>query len=391
MTTSTTTTGTRIRVLTVAITGASGAILAPLLTGALAERLAVDLDLGSTGLGLVLAAFFATSSSLSAHGGRLADRLGWPLAIRLAGLLSAGSLVFIATVADTVALLMVGLVLGGTALSVAMPASSLAIARDLPGDRQGLLFGLKQTAVPLAGLLAGLAVPAIALTIGWRWAFAAGAMVPLIAVVLAPVGRMALRSSATGRVDASQAPLPSAFKVVAVGGAFAAVAVSGLATFLLASAVDAGISEGDAGLLVAVTSVAGLSTRVTAGHLADRVRSGGFVPVVGMLVGGVFGFGLLAVHSPVSTVVGALIAYVLGWGWPGLFYFGAVLHRPERPGAAAGAVQTGLSGGSALGPLLFGLLVDTGGFTTAWAVAAVAMLLGAALVARGASRLHQPA
>lgn len=388
--TTTTAPATQRRVLTAAIAGASGAMLAPLMTGTLAARLREDIGVGPTQLGLVLGAFFLTSAALSPLGGRLADRLGWASALRIGGVGSAVSLLFVATVADGVPHLVAGLVLGGAALSIAMPSSSLAISAELPTGRQGLMFGVKQTAVPLAGLAAGLAVPTIALTVGWRWAFGAAALVPLAAVLVAPV-----RAGVPGapRHDPSgpaRPRLPRAFGILALGGALAAVAVSSLATFLVISAVDAGIAEGVAGLLAGLASVAGMATRVTVGHLADRQGSGGLTPTAAMMLGGVLGFGLLAVHAPPFTAVGAVLGYVLGWGWPGLLYFGAVVHFPQRPGVATGAVQAGLSGGSAAGPLLFGFVVDAAGFRVAWLGAAVAIMLGAALIAVGSGRVVRP-
>ena len=389
MTAGETTVRSQGRVLAAAITGASGAMLVPLLTGTLAARLEAEFALGPRELGLVLGAFFLTSGGLSTFGGRLADRIGWTTALRVGAAGSVVTMLFIATLADGIATLVAGLVLGGAALSLSMPSSSLAIAEELPTRRRGLMFGVKQTAVPLAGLVAGLAVPAVALTVGWRWAYAAGALVPLAAVVLAPrTSRLAARSPDPDATPPG--PLPGVFTVLAVGGALAAVAVSGLAAFLVISAVDAGLSEGTAGLLAAAASVAGMSMRVAVGHAADRQGSGGFVPTAGMMVAGLLGFGLLAVHTPVTTVVGALVAYALGWGWPGLFYFGAVLHFPRRPGVATGAIQAGLSTGSAVGPLAFGLVVDAAGFRVAWGMAAVAMLLGAGLIAVGARRVVRP-
>lgn len=35
---------------------------------------------------------------------------------------------------------------------------------------RGLVFGLKQAAIPLATMLGGVSAPAIAVTLGWRWA-----------------------------------------------------------------------------------------------------------------------------------------------------------------------------------------------------------------------------
>lgn len=48
--------------------------------------------------------------------------------------------------------------------------------------RRGFAFGVKQSAVPLTAMLAGLAVPVFAVTVGWRWAFGAAAALGLFAL-----------------------------------------------------------------------------------------------------------------------------------------------------------------------------------------------------------------
>ena len=50
-------------------------------------------------------------------------------------------------------------------------ASNTSLSRQVPAGRQGLSFGVKQAAIPVSTLLAGAAVPVVALTVGWRWAF----------------------------------------------------------------------------------------------------------------------------------------------------------------------------------------------------------------------------
>ena len=77
---------------------------------------------------------------------------------------------------------------GGLANAASHPATNLSLAGEVPAGRQGLSFGVKQSAIPAATLLAGLAVPSIALTFGWRWAFAGGAALALAVAFLVPAG-----------------------------------------------------------------------------------------------------------------------------------------------------------------------------------------------------------
>lgn len=374
----------RVGALTAALSVTTGAVLPALLVGTLGERITSGLGLGEAGLGLSLAAFFGTSALLAPVAGGLADRIGWPAAIRRGGLTVGLGLVLVATAGGSVPGLVAGLAVGGVGMATAMPAGSRAVAVALPADRQGLLFGVKQAAIPLAGLLAGAAVPAVALTVGWRWSFAAALPLPLLAVVLA--GRVT-GPSRDGRRGGPGAPPPRAYRLLAAGAAAAAAALASMSTFAVVTAVDAGLAEGGAGLLVALASGLGLAVRVVAGWLADRRGSDGLVAVATMLAVGAGGLALVGVGTSATVVVGTLVAYAVGWGWPGLFYLGAVVHHPASPGAATGTVQAGLSGGSAVGPPLFGLVAGGVGLTAAWGTAAAAMLLGGVLVGVGRRRL----
>ena len=59
----------------------------------------------------------------------------------------------------------------GTGPPTATPASSHVLSRFCPADKAPLFFSIKQTGVPMAGVLAGMTVPALALAFGWRAAF----------------------------------------------------------------------------------------------------------------------------------------------------------------------------------------------------------------------------
>jgi hypothetical protein len=93
---------------------------------------------------------------------------------------------------------------------------------------------------------------------------------------------------------------------------------------------------------------------------------------------------MLATGSPALVVPGVLLAFAAGWGWPGLFNFAVVRSNPGAPAAATGVTQTGASGGAAVGPVLFGVVVEAAGYGTAWLVSGALAL--AALVAILAGR-----
>jgi MFS family permease len=129
--------------------------------------------------------------------------------------------------------------------------------------------------------------------------------------------------------------------------------------------------------------------RVVFGHLADGMGGGRLRLVCAMLGVGVVGFLLLASGSAGLIVPGTLLAFGAGWGWPGLFNFAVVKTNPNAPAAATGITQTGASGGAALGPLVFGLVVEAASYDAAWLlcgaialVALLAILAGRAMMLR---------
>ena len=173
----------------------------------------------------------------------------------------------------------------------------------MPAARLGLSFGIKQAAIPIATLLAGAAVPTVALTVGWRWAYLIGAAVALLALLITP-------RDAAGRERSTSAPgerATAALSVIGIAAGLAAAAAGALGIFLVASAVDRGIDPGVAGLTLTLGSVVGLVLRLLHGWLADR-RSGGHIAVVaGSLLLGAGGLALLAVPGTWALVMGTVV------------------------------------------------------------------------------------
>jgi predicted MFS family arabinose efflux permease len=268
--------------------------------------------------------------------------------------------------------------LAGLANAVCQPAINLFMADQVPLDRQGIAFGIKQSAIPTAVLVSGLALPVLALPLGWRATFAICAGAAL--AVAAAVGRSATRF--VPAPEREPAPRPSRKLVItAVAAAIASGGPNALGAYLVASAVDVGIAEGAAGILSAAGSATSLLVRIAAGHRADVRRDYGFSAMVALLVAGAGGFALLTVGQPAPFVLGALVAFGLGWGWPGLFNLAVVDLNREAPGAATGVTQTGIYVGAAAGPAAYGLLSSELGYSAAWGIAGALCLVAAAAVA----------
>lgn len=358
-------------------------VLPVFLLGALAVMVRRDLEFSEFRLGLAVAAFSGVSALTSVMGGRLSERIGAVRAMSVGAVGSAVTLLGIAVFARSWAVLVAFLALGGIAGAIAQPGTNLAVARAISEARQGFAYGIKQASVPLATITSGLAVPTVALTVGWRWAFAAGALGALLFAIVTPrpSGRPAPRAkSRRSTGDTATKPLV----ILAVAVAFAAAAANSLSAFYVESAVANGLSPGVAGLWLVAGGLAGVAARMTWGWLADR-RSGHHLPVVAsLMVGGAAGFALLGFFpGALALGVGTVLAFAAGWGWPGLFNFAVVRHNRGAPAAATGITQTGVYVGALTGPPTFGFLVENASYGVAWGAAAGALVVAGALVIVG--------
>ncbi|WP_153395616.1 MFS transporter [Ornithinicoccus halotolerans] len=372
------------RLLLVAIAVATLGALPPFLLGAQFVLVGQELALDERDLGVAVGVFFAAAAVASAPAGSLADRLGPRRGMVLAGALAVAAALTMAVLVGSLAGLLVGLALAGVANAALQMTANATLARSIPTGRRGLAFGVKQAAVPVAILLGGLAVPTVGIALGWRWTYGMVAAGAAVVVLLAATRTGTGRAGRSASVGAQAAPR-RALLVTAGGTTLANGAANSLGAFLPAWAFSQGMSAGDSGLLLAVGAGACAAGRVLAGLSADR-REGGNIPVVAaQLLGGAVGFVLLAQEGLALLVLGALVAFGVGWSWPGLLIFAVVRVGRDRPAVASSAVQAGGFLGGAAGPPLFGWLVVTTSYETGWFAGAVALVVAAALLlyARG--------
>jgi predicted MFS family arabinose efflux permease len=367
-----------IRPSLLAVAAGTVTVLPGFLVGALALQIRGDLDASVEAVAAGVSVFFLAGAFGAGPGGRLSERTGALRAMVGSALLACVCLLAAGLAASSLLALFACLVVAGLSNAVAQPAINLFMADQVPMERQGLAFGIKQSAIPAAVFISGLALPVLAIPLGWRATFAICALAPLAVAVLLSRQAASLRPVP----ERERPPRPSrALILIALGAALGSSAPSALGAYLVASAVDAGIAEGTAGILAAVGSAASLAVRLGVGIRADRRLDYGFGMVVTLLALGCAGFALLAAGTPSPFAIGAVLAFALGWGWPGIFNMAVVhLHR-DSPGAATGVSQTGIYVGAGGGPAAFGALYAMSGYTVAWLVTAAVALAAAFVMA----------
>jgi MFS family permease len=377
--------GTR-RTLAATLTTTIGANLPAFLLGGLAVQMQEDLHFGPTGVGVGVGAFYAAGAISSALTGRVVERAGAERSLRGAAFLSGCVQLSIAAFGSSITLVVAMLAVGGLANAWAQPASNVLLARVVPRARLGVALGVQKSAIPASALLGGLAVPAFALTVGWRWAFVAGAAFAFASAAQVP----GARSGAVARIGHRPEGKPDVptkhLLFLAAGVGLGSSASNSLSAFLVLSGVAAGLSEGTSGLLLTFGSVAGIGVRLLVGSRADRYPGHTLIVMAAMFAVASTSFVLLATGVEALFVLATPIAFATAYAWPGLFHLAVVRTNPSAPGAATGLTMTGTLAGAVAGPVIFGAIATHGSYAAAWLVA-TAFLLGAAVIVGLSSRL----
>lgn len=373
------------RILVASMISITVASLPLFLVAALAVLIRGDMAFTDAQLGVVVSVFFATSALGSIPGGRLAERFGPHRVMLLATFTSTLCMLTIALFAHSWLQISVVLAVAGLALAAGGPATNLALARSIAMHRQGFAFGLKQSAVPAATLFAGVAVPLLGLTLGWRSAYASAAIVGAILYALVALRRFGpepLRKTSSKTFAHSR--ITPGLVVLALSAVLGSAAGNSLTVFYVASAVSRGMPIGHAGLWLASGSLMAIVGRLLWGWLAD-LRDGdalGFVPY--LWAAGAVGFAVLSIaRGAVLLALGTSLAFLAGWGWNGLFHFAVSRSHAGAPAAATGVTTTGMFVGGMVGPLAFGFAAHHLSYTVAWLGGTGSLLGAAVLVAIG--------
>jgi MFS family permease len=292
-------------------------------------------------IGVYMALVYVSAMLTSVVGGSLVNRYG-PVRCSQASLLCC-ALGTTLICLGSIPVAALGAVLIGVGYGPITPASSYLLVRTTPPHRMSLVFSIKQTGVPLGGVIAALLVPQVEAGFGWRYALAVTAVACLLCALL---GQTVQRS-----LDADRDP-PTPFrwrdlpKPVALVWRTPALRMMALCSLLFSTIQLAAVSYMvtylnlslgwtliAAGVALSVTQVAGVVGRVAWGVIADRLLSPRTVlgVLAIMMAIACIGMALLQTDTPVVVVmVLAAIYGASGIGWNGVFL--AEVARRAPPG-----------------------------------------------------------
>lgn len=341
----------------------------------LAPALRDRYDLSLTEIGVVVSAEWIGLTVALLPWGFAVDRFGerWTLATGLG--VCAACLVGAAFAPDFTTLAAM-LALCGIAGASVQSGSGRAVTGWFGPEERGLALGVRQTAVPVGGAIAALALPALG---GPRAGF-----LFLSGLVLAgaAIGALVLRSGAEhalqpGYVDSTLRD--RRLWISSGASALYVVAQVVLMSFVVLFLHDArGFSPGAAASVLAASQVLAAGLRIGLGRWSDLLRSRVRpLRVVGVATAATVAVVAAATSSDGWILVPALVAATaLSMGWNGLAFTIAAELGGRRSGAAIGFQQTVLAAVGVAVPVAFAATVSATSWRAAFAVAAVFPLAG---------------
>jgi MFS family permease len=369
----------QLRVIAAASAALTMGVMPVFLIGALSAEMGADLGYGSARTGLAITIFFASGAITAVTMGGVTERIGASRAMRLGVVIAGLVLLGIGFLASAWWHLAVLAAISGTGIALIDTGGARSFADAIRVERHGTAFGIKEASIPVASMLAGISIPLLVGRFGWSAAFIAGACLVPVVVWLVP-GHLRSGPAPASPVTGPGGGERSGLVLFAVGVAAGSAATSAGATLFVPAVTDAGWSSSSAGSLLAGASVVSIVTRITLGWSSDRAPTRTWMMLVGSLVLGAAGAMMLALAvAGFWIVAGAILLVGAGWGWSGLAFLSAVRARPHAPAVAAGIVLTGLAGGGASGPALFGIMASTWSYSAAWSAAAGALVVSATI------------
>jgi sugar phosphate permease len=338
-----------------------------------------DLSLGQ--IGVVLAAEWVGALLTMLPWGIAADRFGERVVLAL-GLGGCSSFLVAAAYAPDFQSLVALLALAGAAGSSVNSASGRAVMHWFGADERGLALGVRQTAVPLGGLIAALSLPQLTSS---NDATAGFLFFAVLCAIGAVVGLAVIRGRDGDVHELETATLVQTLRDgrlwrLSIGSGvyvYAQIAVIGFGVVFLHD--EQGLSGPEAALVIAASQVLAIGFRIGTGRWSDVVRSR-IAPLrqVGVLVAvGLAGIAVLS-GGPLWLLIPTLsVAGGLSMGWNALaFAAAAELAGAARSGAAIGFQQSVLSGIAIVAPIAFAASVSASSWWLAFLIAALVPLAG---------------
>lgn len=342
---------------------------------------------GDTGVGLVAAAFGATTLILRPFAGRLADRRGRRPLLVVGALLMAAIVLAHTLTTDLVVLVGLRLMLG-VAEAFYFVAAIAALVDLAPPGRAGEAISYNSLGLYLGVAVGPLVGQALLDAGGFEAAWIGGVLLGLAAALLAArIPETLARADSPGR---DPAPTPLIHRA-AVGPGLALLAgVAAMSGFFVLAgrhARAAGLDDWSLTFLLFGGLVVGL--RVLFARLPDRVPPMGLGAVA--LAISAAGLALTAIVPGIVGLVAGTIGLAIGVAFMTPALFAAIFARvpPAERGAASGTATLFIDLGFTGGPLVAAFVAGGLGFPAAFAASALMAATGAlgiAVAPRRASR-----
>jgi MFS family permease len=361
----------------------SAASLASIAYSANAPLIRMTFGLSEVEVGAIASCIYLGATASSISSGRLTDSLGVGPVLAMSMLALAIGLV-VSAIAPLAAIFFGGLFVVGLGYGAVNPPTNV-LANPADPRRRALSMSIKQSGVPLGGILAGFIVPLAAAATGWRWS---------LLIPIAACGALAIVSARLGRVtstDGDRNPaiepgprsrLPHAY---AYGFVMAGIQVAVFILLAVYLVDERGFSPGRAGASLGILLVGGLVGRPAWGWVSDRLHHDRVrvLQAAALLSAGFLA--LLPLTNDdwlVPVLVGVGLCSV---GWNGVFL--AMLTEIVPPGligSTTGVAMLLVHFGAVVFPPLVGLVAAlAGGWLLAWLLCAAATVVSVVVLQVG--------
>lgn len=367
----------------------------PTIAPALGEALGVDPVL----IGYQVSILFAGAVAGTLFGGSFTRRYGACRTMQLSLGLSAAGLLMM--VVPSLAAIVAGSLVAGFGQGILNPATAHLLVMHTAPNRRNLLFSVKQSGVPLGGVLVALTAPVLALTLGWQVALVFVWVLVVAVLVGMQKKRAAWDSDRDPGGDVSEQKFGGVPLVLGAPAlrwlSFAGLLFSAMQRCLLTFTViylvaERGYSLIEAGVVLSVLQVGGIIGRLVWGWIADR-HSGIGVLLAIAVISVVDAVALMLMQSDWPRLAVYTVFFVFGTaaqGWNGVLHAEtARLSPPGMTSAVAGGSTFFVFSGVLIGPSVFAALYTLiGSYSTTFVVVAIASAGGGLLLllARSAAR-----
>jgi len=379
-----------VLVLVCMLVGQAIGTIATMTLPALAPAASASLGIPSSLIGYQISILAAAMLVSLLLGGNLSTRWG-ACRVTQVGLALLGAGCLIAT-GPHVAFFFASAICLGLGYGLLSPAASHLLMRYTPAHRRNVLFSLKQTGVPIGGIVASIFAPAVATLFGWRWALVADALLLLALILVLQTRRAQWDDDRTSRTPMIADPLEGITTIwrhrtlrnLSIAGACLVIPQIGLTTFTVVLFVEElGYSLIAAGLVLTASQVAGVAGRIFWGWMADL--TGNCYTTLAILSGVMIAAALacFALTPAWPLPLACVLFFVFGsiaTGWNGAFLAEvARLVPPKMVSRTTAGALFYVNIGKMLGPILMAnAYAFSGSYVVAFGLLAVVAALALA-------------